>query len=78
MIIFTWVRNMISYRPFRETLFKKGIAEYNLIYKQGFDSNTLHRMKHGKAITTTLNTLCEILDCRVEDILEYLPDEPQP
>lgn len=33
-------------------------------------------MKHGKGITTgTLNTLCEILDCRVEDILEYIPDE---
>ena len=33
------------------------------------------RMKHGKAITTTtLNTLCEILECRVEDILEYVPD----
>ena len=39
------------------------------------DSNTIHRMKHGKAITTTLNTLCEILDCRVEDILEYVPDQ---
>ena len=24
--------------------------------------------------TTTLNTLCEVLDCRVEDILEYVPD----
>ncbi len=39
------------------------------------DSNTIHRMKHGKAITTkTLNTLCEILDCSVSDILEYVPD----
>ena len=29
-----------------------------------------------KGITTaTLDTLCEILDCRVEDILEYVPDE---
>lgn len=70
---------MISYRPFYQTLFRKNITEYNLIYKQGVTGNTLHRMKHGKAITTTtLNTLCEILDCRVEDILEYLPDEPQP
>ena len=67
---------MISYRPFYQTLLQKGVTEYNLIYKQGIDAHTIHRMKHGKPITTTtLNTLCEILDCRVEDILEYVPDE---
>ena len=66
---------MISYRPFYETLLRKGVTEYYLIYKQGMDSNTIHRMKHGKAITTTLNTLCQILDCRVEDILGYVPDQ---
>ena len=66
---------MLSYRPFYQTLLRKGITEYFLIYKQGVDSNTIHRMKHGQAITTkTLNTLCEILDCRVEDILEYVTD----
>ena len=68
---------MISYRPFYETLLRKGVTEYYLIYKEGMDSKTIHRMKDGKAITTTttLNTLCEILDCRVEDILEYVPDQ---
>ena len=67
---------MISYRPFYETLYKKDITEYALIFKHGIPANTLHRMKHGKAITTTtLNTLCEILDCPVSDILEYVPPE---
>lgn len=67
---------MISYGPFYRTLLEKKITEYNLIFKQGVDAHTIHRMKHGKAITTTtLNTLCEILNCRVEDILEYIPDE---
>lgn len=66
---------MISYRPFYETLFKKGITEYYLIYKQGLSANTLHRMKHGKAInTSTLDSLCEILDCQVCDIIEYIKD----
>ncbi len=66
---------MISYRPFYETLYRKNITEYYLIFKQGVTANTLHRMKHGKPITTTtLNTLCEILDCRVEDVLLYIPD----
>ncbi|MDO4355853.1 MAG: helix-turn-helix domain-containing protein [Clostridia bacterium] len=67
---------MISYRPFYETLLKKGITEYYLIFKQGIPSNTLHRMKHGKAITTTtIDTLCEILDCEVNDIIEYVKDK---
>ena len=70
------VMKMISYRPFYETLFQKGITEYHLIYKQGLSANTLHRMKHGEAISTkTLNVLCEILDCTVSDIIEYVPDE---
>ena len=48
---------MISYRPFYETLFQKGVTEYHLIFKEGVTANTLHRMKHGKPITTTtLNT----------------------
>lgn len=71
-----WVMQMISYRPFYETLYKKGITEYQLIFKQGLSANTLHRMKHGEAISTkTLNTLCEILECCVSDVIEYVPDE---
>ena len=63
---------MISYKPFYDTLFKKGITEYNLIYKQGISANTLYRMKQGKAITTkTLDELCEIIDCTVSDVIEY-------
>ena len=70
------VMRMISYRPFYETLFKKGITEYHLIFKQGLSANTLHRMKHGEAISTkTLNVLCEILQCTVSEIIEYVPDE---
>lgn len=52
------------------------MTEYALIFKHGIPANTLHRMKHGKPITTTtLDALCEILECRVEDILEYVPPE---
>ena len=64
---------MINYKPFYKTLLKKGITEYNLIYKQGVSANTLHRMKQGKAITTkTLDELCFILDCDITDIIERI------
>lgn len=63
---------MISYKPFYETLLKKNKTEYELIFKEGISANTLHRMKKGEAITTkTLDTLCFILDCEVEDILYH-------
>lgn len=69
------VMNVISYEPFYETLFKKNVTEYNLIYKQGFSANTLYRMKKGKPISTkTLDSLCEVLECRVEDIICYKKD----
>ena len=67
---------MISYRPFYETLYKRGMTEYQLIYKQGISANILHRMKHGQNITVkTIDTLCFILDCSVSDIIEYIKDE---
>lgn len=76
MIMFSWVRTMISYQPFYETLLRKGITEYHLIYKEGFSANILHRMKHGQNITLkTLDTLCFILDCGISDIVEYVKEE---
>lgn len=69
------VIKMISYRPFYETLFKKGITEYNLIFKQGFSANTFHRMRKGEAISTkTLDALCYALDCSVSDIIEFVKE----
>lgn len=63
---------MISYEPFYQTLLKKNITVYQLIYKQGMSANTFQRMKNGKAITTeTLDTLCYILDCEVGDIIHH-------
>lgn len=63
---------MISYKPFWNTLYKKNVTEYELIFKYGLSANTIHRMKKGMAITTsTLDTLCYILNCEVEDILYH-------
>ncbi|MBD5498405.1 MAG: helix-turn-helix domain-containing protein [Lachnospiraceae bacterium] len=67
---------MISYKPFYETLYKKNITEYALIFKHGIPANTLHRMKHNQAITTkTLDVLCSVLDCTVSDVIEYVCPE---
>ena len=63
---------MISYKPFYATMLKKNKTEYELIFKEGISANTLYRMKKGLPITTkTLDTLCFILDCEVQDILVH-------
>ena len=52
------------------------IVRFRTAVKDVYKRQTLYRMKHGEAITTkTLNTLCEILDCSVSEILEYQKDE---
>ncbi len=63
---------MISYEPFWNTLKKKGMSQYQLIQKYGISAGQLSRMRSNSNISThTINTLCEILDCKVEDILIY-------
>lgn len=67
---------MISYEPFYKTLKEKEISTYRLINQFGLSRSLLDRLKHNKPISTvTLNDLCRILSCRVEDILWYVPDE---
>ena len=65
---------MISYEPFFQTLKEKGITSYRL-GKMGFPLSTYYAMKRGENISThTLNQLCKLLQCKVEDILEYRED----
>lgn len=66
---------MISYEPLWETLNRRDMSTYDLIYKQGMSANTVYRIRHNQAITTkTLNELCFILKCKVSDIIEYIED----
>ena len=67
---------MISYEPFWATLLRLNKTTYELIYKEGVPANTIHRMKHGKPVTTTtLDVLCSILDCDLNDIVVYVRED---
>ena len=66
---------MISYEPFYKTIKGQGISTYKLINQFNVSRSLLDRLKHNKPISTvTLNDLCTILKCKVEDILLYIPD----
>ena len=68
---------MISYRPLWETMRRRGATTYTLQAKGGVSSSTIHRLKAGESVSTnTLDALCKVLDCRLPDILESLPDTP--
>ena len=63
---------MISYEPFWNTLKLKNISQYRLIKDYGISAGQLSRMRANDNISThTVNMLCEILDCNVQDIMVY-------
>lgn len=69
---------MISYDPLYQTLKEKGISTYKLIHHYGISRSLLDRLKHNRPISTvTLNDLCSILHCRVEDVLVFTEDAPE-
>ena len=54
----------------------KGVSTYQLREKCGIDSKTVQRLRANDNMETkTLNKLCAVLDCRLEDIAEYVPDD---
>lgn len=67
---------MISYDPFWKTIKEKGVSTYKLTKKLGVSNGTLYRMRNRDNLSThTINHLCNILDCRVQDIMVYIPDK---
>lgn len=69
---------MITYDPLWTTMQNRKITKYQLIYHWGLSSNTLRRMSHNEPISsTTLNELCLILNCTVQDIMSFVPTEEE-
>ena len=61
---------IITYDPLWETLRRKDITKYS------FSRGTLDSLKQNRNISTaTLNDLCNILSCKVEEVLVHIPDE---
>lgn len=66
----------ISYEPFWKTLKKKGLNQYILINKMGVRNSLVHKFRHNLDVRlTTLADLCEKLDCRIEDIVEFIEED---
>ena len=55
---------------------KKGISTYKLREYCGIDSKTIRRLKANENVETkTLDKLCTALNCKLEDIAEFIDAE---
>ena len=67
---------MIVYDNLWKTMKQRGVSQYALIKEYHISTGQLDRLRKGSNVSTfTLNQLCRILDCRLEEIAEYRSDE---
>lgn len=67
---------MIRYDRLWATMKQKGISRYALIRDYGIDKAQQQRLRKNMVVKTiTLDRLCKILDCPIEAVAEYVPDE---
>ncbi len=66
---------MIVFDKLWKTMKERNISQYKLIKEYKISSGQLDRLrKNGNINTYTLNELCNILNCKLEDIAEYIED----
>ena len=69
---------MISYGPLWETMEKHHATTYTLRVKYNMSHATVQRLQKNMPVSThTLDKLCRIFDCRLEDIAEYVPSSEE-
>ncbi len=67
---------MIKYDVLWETMKAKNITQYKLIKEHGLSAGQLSRLRANAHISShTVDVLCSILDCKVEDVMTYYPDK---
>ena len=69
---------MIKYDRLWKTMREKGFSQYILITKYKISPGQITRLKRNESVSThTIDVFCEILNCKVEDIMEYLPNSQE-
>ena len=66
---------MIKFDKLWAVMEQKGVTTYARREKGGIDSKTIRRLRNNENMETkTLDKLCKALDCKLEDIAEYIAD----
>jgi len=68
------VKTMIVYNKLWQVMMDKKVSQYRL-KAEGISNSTLTRLKRNEAVSTeTLNKLCQILQCNVGEIVDYIAE----
>ena len=66
---------MIKFDRLWKTMEQRGMTTYRLREQCGIDSKTIRRLKANENMETkTLDKLCAVLGCKLEDIAEFVED----
>ena len=69
---------MLSYKPLWKTLIEKDVKKTELVNRKILSWTLIDKMKKGGALSlSTVEKICQYLDCRIEDVVEYVPDQAQ-
>lgn len=67
---------LIVYTPLWRTMAEQNVTTYTLRFKHGMSHATVQRLQTNMPVSThTLNKLCAILNCPLQDVAEYIPDQ---
>ena len=67
---------MIKYDPLWKTMKVRGITQYDLYTHYNVNRSQINRLRRNQNVEViTIDKLCNILQCRVEDIMEHIPDD---
>ena len=67
---------MITYDRLWQTMKQQGVSQYDLYTHYNVNRSQLNRLRHNENVEINTNDkLCNILQCRVEDIMEHFPDD---
>lgn len=67
---------MITYEKLFQTMKARGISQYALYTRYNVNRSQLSRLRKNQNVeVNTIDRLCNILQCRVEDIMEHIPDD---
>lgn len=66
----------VSYKKLFHMMIEKEMTNAELQQKAGFSANIITRLKRNGYISLeSIENICHVMDCGVDDILEFVPDE---
>lgn len=66
----------MNYNKLWKVLIDRNMMKKDLIQRAGISTNAMAKMgKGGDVSTQVLRKICTALDCRLEDIVEIIPEE---